>query len=345
MSRRDRLARHVSPELSDARLERQCQAILARSRAPGSRALVWLWLVPAAAAVVAIAFFLARGSRPLDSVAPPEIATLKTEAESQALTLADGSRIEAAPSTKLVLGKVSLSEVRVDLDHGSVDCDVTKNPERRFRVMAGGYEVRVVGTRFRVQLSADEIRVEVSRGAVEVAREGEAPRRIADGETWSATLEQPHAATPEPAAEPAPSEAPPAVSRSVAAKSNESAKQLFDRAQRARAAGRVGEAREAFSALRARYPHDSRASLAAFELARLELDQKGDAKRASKLLDDAVKGSPSGSPLREDAEARRIEAFERAGDGSACRAARSDFLARYPKSVHRARVLRACPGS
>jgi TolA-binding protein len=187
--------------------------------------------------------------------------------------------------------------------------------------------------------------VDVVRGAVEVTRAGEPGRRLSAGETWSAVLGEASAArTPPPPAEPpsVPSAAP-SAGEPPAGKGTETAQQLFDRAQKARAAGRMSEAKSAFALLRTRYPKDPRAPLAAFELARLEMDEKGDAKQASKSLDDVVKQAPAGSPLKEDAEARRIEALDRAGDRAACRAARNEFLSQYKQSVQRARVLRACP--
>jgi ferric-dicitrate binding protein FerR (iron transport regulator) len=343
----DRLSRHVTPELSDARLQRQYAAISVGLQNPRARALPWLWVAPAAV-MIALVYVLLRPPAHSDTVAPKEIASLETGSEGQVLTLADGSRLEAAPETKLVLGKISTSHVRLELDRGRVVCDVTKDPQRNFEVEAEGYAVRVVGTRFGVELverdGRRELRVDVTRGAVEVVRDGESPRRVSAGETWSAVLGGAELTQTEAPAIKAPV-APSAVAEAPApAKPSETAQQLFDRAQKARAAGRLAEAKSAFSALRTRYPKDPRASLAAFELARLELDEKGDAKQATKLLDDAVKNAPAGSSLKEDAEARRIEALDRAGDRAACRAARNEFLSRYEKSVHRTRVLRACSG-
>lgn len=343
MSKND-LARYLTPDLPEARLERQYAVIAARLEQPRSFQRAWLSFVTAAV-VVGILIFLARGGKPEATDAPSELATLETNAESQALTLADGSRIEAARNTKLILGEISTKAVRLGLDHGKVDCDVTHRDGRDFVVVAGAYEVRVVGTRFSVERANDGIVVVVSRGAVEVRRDGDAPRRVAAGETWTAGDREP-SAIPEPKPTDSASATPPPVESSSGASkvaAAETAKQLFDRAQRARAQGRLGEARDAFLLLRTRYPNDARASLAAFELARLELDDKGDALKASKLLDSTIENTPPGSPLREDAEARRVEALERAGNRGACRAARNAFLARYPTSVHRARVQSACP--
>ncbi len=351
MTRSDRLARCIEPELSDARLARQYAVIAERAGRPRFRAPLSLILVPIA--VTALVFFLVKPSYRPPSSAPAEIARIETARAGQLLTLADGSRIDVGASSALVLKDVRVDAVRLVVERGNVECDVTKNPARTFAIVAAGYEVRVVGTHFSVEIADDELRVAVSRGAVEIVKDGQATRRIAAGETFSAALSEPHASSAEPpktepeaalgGAEPAGSAERPEVVDNAAR--GESAKQLFERAMRARAAGRVSEARQAFQAFRARYPNDPRASLASFEIARLELDSRGDPKSASKLLDDAIRNAPNGSTLKEDAEARRVEALEKSGDTKGCRAAKKAFLASHPKSVHRSRVLAACPDS
>jgi transmembrane sensor len=97
-------------------------------------------------------------------------------------------------------------------------------------------------------------------------------------------------------------------------------------------AGHPRAAAAAFDTLRRRFRTDPRAALAAFELGRLRLDSLGDAPGALEALNDAIGLSPRG-PLREDAEARRVEALsaQRSPD---CGAARDAFLGRYPRSAH-----------
>jgi len=205
--------------------------------------------------------------------------------------------------------------------------------------------------------------VSVTHGRVEVRNEddGELVRTLGTGESWStilppgvaqravvqpsevSTTPAPSAAEAEPAAEPSPpSIAKPAESSPVHAARGESAREIFERAQRARASGRTAESAAAFRELRARYPNDPRAALAAFELGRLELEMHGDPKQASKALEEAARSAPEGSALREDAEARRIDALDAAGDVPACLTAQRAYVARYPNSVHRARVLSRC---
>jgi transmembrane sensor len=117
-------------------------------------------------------------------------------------------------------------------------------------------------------------------------------------------------------------------------------RELLDAAQRAKLAGQPRAAGAAFDALRRRFRSDPRAALAAFELGRLRLENLGDAPGAVEAFDDAIALAPGG-PLREDAEARRVEALavERS---PRCAAARDSFLSRFPGSAHAAVVAGRC---
>jgi transmembrane sensor len=152
---------------------------------------------------------------------------------------------------------------------------------------------------------------------------------------------------PAPIAAVAPSAAPPAVAAPSPAgnttlpRHDESARDLFDEAQRARAEGRAPDAAHAFDRLRRGFPRDPRAALSAFELGRLRLDVLGDPQGAEEALRDAMALGPQ-SPFREDAEARRVEALARMGDAGACTAARTAYLARWPNGTYRRAVELGC---
>ncbi len=362
MSSSARLSQFVEPKLDAARKARQYSAISERLSAGGSRTPLWIALAAGTllGVLVAGAVFALRAPGAL----PAAVAVLETAESGQTLTLAEGSRVELDANTRLTLTRVEAKDVLLELGGGGVSVEAAHRPERRFVVRAGGYDVSVVGTRFSVRLDSSRGRaldVGVERGVVSVARvDGGDARRLGAGERWSVQLEPPPAtaSAAEPAVptqEPEPGEPAPAELATAPADSAvpahaakpvarvETAKQLFDRAQQARAAGRNAEAKAAFTELRRRYPKDARASLAAFELARLELDGKQDPKRAVSLLDDALKTAPHGAPHREDVEARRVEALGAAGDVAACKKARDAYLARYSKGLYRARVTKACP--
>jgi transmembrane sensor len=146
-------------------------------------------------------------------------------------------------------------------------------------------------------------------------------------------------ATPSPPVDTPPAPAP--ASAAAPARRDETARDLFDDAQRARAEGRPADAARTFDRLRRTYPRDPRAALSAFELGRLRLDALGDPRGAEEALRDAVALGPS-SPFREDAEARRVEALRRSGDASGCAAARSAYLARWPNGTYRRAVEVGC---
>jgi transmembrane sensor len=207
-----------------------------------------------------------------------------------------------------------------------------------------------VGTHFSVRRDAGEVSVRVDRGVVEVAAmAGGESTRLAAGERWSAPDGTSAARLAPPSPAPVASTAPvvvpvppaPMPVTAAPARHDESARDLFDEAQRARAEGRSADAARAFDRLRRGFPRDPRAALSAFELGRLRLDVLGDAAGAEEALRDAMALGPS-SPFREDAEARRVEALGRMGDVGACAAARASYLARWPNGTYRRTVELGC---
>jgi transmembrane sensor len=86
-------------------------------------------------------------------------------AEIQSITLEDGSSVELAPDS--ALSAQFTGQLRqVTLLRGEAFFDIRKNPDRPFRVIAGGTEVEVLGTAFEVALTEDATRVAVARGSV-----------------------------------------------------------------------------------------------------------------------------------------------------------------------------------
>lgn len=86
-------------------------------------------------------------------------------AEIQSITLEDGSSVELAPDS--AFSAQFTGQLRqVTLLQGEAFFDIRKNPDRPFRVIAGGTEVEVLGTAFEVELTEDATRVAVARGSV-----------------------------------------------------------------------------------------------------------------------------------------------------------------------------------
>jgi tetratricopeptide (TPR) repeat protein len=343
MSTSKSLGQYLKPALDERRKTAQFERIAERLERPRSAWPRIAW--PAVAVVLAaVVFVVGRTSAPVGG-APSDVAVL----EGDAMTLLDGSRVVLDPAGRLRLATLTPEAIRLVLEQGTVDVSASHVAGRSFVVAAAGYEVHVVGTRFRVSRSgASGVAVTVSDGSVEIRREGQAGvvQALGAGQTWSVALEpaakvEPPRPLPEPvvALEPeaAESAAPP-----VAKSGAPTAKQLFERAQAARAQGKLDEAAALLRTLRRLHPSDPRASLAAFELARIQLDTRGDPKEADQALKEAIESAPAGAPHLEDAEARRVQALEAAGDHAGCVAAKNAYLARYPKGVHRAQVSARC---
>jgi len=84
---------------------------------------------------------------------------------------------------------------------------------------------------------------------------------------------------------------------------------------------------------------DGRAAVAAFTLARLQLDSLGQAAGAAQSFARALQlGLPG--PLVEDARARLVEAHARAGNQEAARSAAEQYQTQYPAGRHAAAVRR-----
>ncbi|HTB76780.1 MAG TPA: FecR domain-containing protein [Polyangiaceae bacterium] len=367
--------RNLVPLITESRLSRQYAAIRERVPATPPRRPFWAGWVVAAAFAAALAVMVFRASsRPSALVddAVVESGPAAPGAQPTSITLAEGSRVELGASTRARLTSARAKAIRIDLERGSVEIEATHVEGRTFVVGAGGYEVHVVGTHFTVRRDpGDQVAVRVDRGAVDIAAVGGAggdTRRLAAGEQWSAP-DGPTAHAPPPAIEPASSapgalaaapsavepasppgvadrpspaqQAAPVTGAAAAPHRDESAKGLFDEAQRARADGRPYDAARAFDRLRRSYPQDPRAPLSAFELGRLRLDALGDPRGAEEALRDAIALGPS-SPFREDAESRRVEALWRMGDATGCASARAAYLARWPRGTYRRAVELGC---
>ena len=360
---RDPLGSYITPDLNEARLARQRTAIADRLKPRRPR---WYLQLAPAVCVAAIVFLLIRShGHPVGEVTARTVVEAPS-GEPLAMTLLDGSRVTLDPETKLSLMTLLAKDVRLQLDRGGIDLDVSHVKGRQFVVAAAGYEVRVLGTRFAVRFRpTDEgsaLEVKVFRGRVRVTRIGEPAdlRILGAGETWStalgippgapaptASVEEPRSMqTPAtglilddrktPSVSPSTDVAPPAPSPRVVG-----AKELWSQAERARASRRFRDEAIALDMLRLRHRSDPRAGLAAFELGRLRQDTLHDPGGAAEAFVDAILLAPNG-PFREDAEARRVEALETAGRRDQCVEAKAAFLARYPGGIHRERVSARC---
>ncbi|HEX9619019.1 MAG TPA: FecR domain-containing protein, partial [Polyangiaceae bacterium] len=116
---------------------------------------------------------------------PPESGSvwLSADAGRRFYRTADGSQISLSRGAR---GRLSFRAATSDFDlyQGTGLFDVKRQPGRAWSVVAGQYEVRVVGTRFSVHYEPPEsLRVEVERGAVAVVSPShEVPVRLQAGD-------------------------------------------------------------------------------------------------------------------------------------------------------------------
>ncbi|MDB6166167.1 MAG: FecR family protein [Lacunisphaera sp.] len=134
-----------------------------------------------AAAAIALVFWLARPQPQFTSLATPV-------ASRQALTLADGTRIELNAQTSLS-AEISPKVRHVRLASGEAFFAVHKDPSRPFVIETPAGSVQVTGTQFDVRAeSAVTLEVTVAEGSVQVAPAGaEKPVTLTIGRKLSAT--------------------------------------------------------------------------------------------------------------------------------------------------------------
>ncbi len=137
---------------------------------------LWAGVALLAVAVVAAVFLWpARPQNQFRNLATPV-------AHREAVTLADGTRVELNAQTALVV-ELTAEARRVRLAGGEAFFTVTKDPARPFYVETPAGSVRVTGTQFNVRTeSAAAIEVTVLEGAVQVHPGGAVPRALAAGD-------------------------------------------------------------------------------------------------------------------------------------------------------------------
>lgn len=260
-------------------------------------------------------------------------------------TFVDGSVARVSSGGELVVKLATPQRIESVLSSGAADFEVTKRADREFVVVAGNVQVRVVGTRFRVERLGERTRVSVSEGKVEV-RELALSTFLEAGESRFF----PSAAVV-PKEEPRAAETPSARARFLElARGGEykaayrvmsqapsvvggSAEDLMLAADAARLSHHPEQAVGYLRRVTTEHPGDSRAPLSAFTLGRVLLSQLGRPAEAAEAFALARRLKPGGS-LAEDALAREAEA--RAAGGSKVRAASlaREYLSRYPQGKH-----------
>jgi transmembrane sensor len=304
---------------------------------------------------------------------------LLTLADGSRVELAEATRLEFSTMRPDAV-RLLLTRGAVDLDVAHVEGRTFTVAAAGVDVTVRGTRFRVAVSEAPVAeltVSVQRGRVEASRPG-----SGEPSRAIGAGETWSTAAvtpgrqettasPQPAPAVSEEAAAPAGEVPSPQVDPGASAETGNrfselvkarkfgdayatlgphgfareleraDAKRLLELADAARFSGHVREAVTPLDRLRRKFRSDPRAALAAFELGRLRMDSLGDPSGALEAFADAIALAPSG-PVREDAQARQVQALETLGDMARCAQARDAYLARFPNGIHATSIRGRC---
>jgi transmembrane sensor len=119
---------------------------------PGRR---WGWAGGAVAASLAAALAVQQFI--------PGAVTYQTEGTGRTIALADGSTVELAPNSRLEVDGQELALA------GGAWFDIRHDPNRQLTIRADGIAIGDIGTKFDVQASGGQVRVEVAEGRVRVS--------------------------------------------------------------------------------------------------------------------------------------------------------------------------------
>lgn len=119
---------------------------------------------------------------------PPGELVATGSGERKHLQLSDGSELDLAPRTRLHF-RLDKEQRHIELHEGQIAIHVAADPQRPLEVVADGYRIRDIGTRFVVETGAKQTRVSVAEGMVEIrpANDDAATQRLAAGEEASVT--------------------------------------------------------------------------------------------------------------------------------------------------------------
>jgi len=358
MERIQRAGQGVEPGWEERDVERVWQGLKRKRR---RRAVAAATGVASVAAIAVLAMFVVPGRH---AVVGPVVQSAPQS--NVPMRFADGSTAVSwgGPEASLVVVEDTPGRVVVALARGGARFDVVPRAERVLSVRAGAVTVTVLGTAFSVERVADRVGVTVTRGAVQVDW-GAGSRRVAAGsDGWFPPLVVSPAAAAEPAVVPANEAGPVRHKRKLAkedgaapalpttppitappegepkAPPEPDATRLLADADRARLAGRHEEGVALLRRLVREYPSDQRAPLAAFSLGRILLGDLHRPAQAAMAFARARALAPDG-PLAEDALAREVEAWARAGDVDRARARGDEYLRVYPNGTRAADVTEA----
>jgi transmembrane sensor len=333
----------VAVDWTDARA-RRVESMMLKTRTRRARVRAGV----AALAVLAIGFGSVTAYKRMHT-AP--VAVHVPQPSLQPLKFADGSTATPLNGESVVQStSVAPDKIEVAIVKGAARFEVTKNPQRVFRVVRGNVAVEVLGTAFTVEPVEGGTKVFVEHGRVRVQC-NESVVEITDGESSMCPTLVPPPPPPVVSAPPVTSATPPVVAsaspwRSLAqngeydkafealktATIKDEPKELLEAADVARLSHHAAQAVPHLKRVIDKHSGDPRAPLAAFTLGRVYLEELGHPKEAAESFARARSLAPGGQ-LAEDALAREVEAWWRAGDATRAKARAEEYVEKYPKGM------------
>jgi transmembrane sensor len=281
----------------------------------------------------------------------------------ESMLLADGSHIGVtSESGELAIARNEREHIGVRLVSGVAHFDVVPNTRRQFIVAAGSVEVAVVGTVFDVERSQGRVRVSVSRGKVRVRSVGgvalvgagestwfeelaEGSSEVAPNDAEASNVGVTKARVPRPKHAQGREEAPRAVWRSLSQSGDyegayqllaqgtaveDNSEALMDAADAARLSGHPDASVTYLRKVLRNHRESPVAPLAAFTLGRVLLERLGQPSEAADAFALARSLAPEGS-LAQDALAREVEAWSKAGHPHEAYERARLYVANYPQ--------------
>ena len=350
----------MDPGLSNWDVERLVAG--ARQRRQSGRSRRVALTVGAAFAGVLVLVLLVRGkpisSRPELTVKAPSVQVQPPVAANVGsfVRLKDGSTaIGLDPATDIRVAQDVPDRAELVLSRGRGRFDVKPTPTRTFVVHAGNVTITVLGTVFTLERVADRVGVSVESGTVHVDwglgsalleenNSGWYPPLVISGQAdpRASQAETPHLRSARSSRSSLLGTGQPDTTPPAGASKAESAADLLLASDKARMAGHGEQAAELLRKLLREHRSDARAPLAAFTLGRMLLMELGRPLEAAGTFADARRLSPGG-PFAEDALAREVEAYSKAGAPAQARARAQEYLRLYPDG-RRAAIVKVMGG-
>jgi transmembrane sensor len=321
----------------------------------------YAYLGSAVAAAVTLFLYSNWARQPSAKVAVSDApAPIAKQAAAPLLRLADGSMTTGlSADAEVEMIQAGARQVLVRLSSGMARFEVTPSSERKFRVEAGDALITVLGTIFVAGISDNGVLVRVEKGSVRV----DSPALSRVLQAGESTVIQPSQQAVEDggsadAAQLSPSEPTPKVTSWRVLAEDRDYKTAYARllesgpkavrddpndlllaADVARLSGHPQRAVAYLRLVLNRHASDASAPLAAFTLGRVLLEEAGQPAQAAAAFARARSLAPEG-PLVDNALAREVESWARAGDEQRARERGLQYLRLFPRGPHASFVRR-----